>query len=152
MQIEGRRFFDAPREAVWRAITDPHLMAGSMPSVENLVVQDEDHWTARIRVPLAHGVKINFAFELLERREPEHARLDAGGKCFGASMRLDTEFDLSEEGDGTAMDWTAVLKMGGFLGRVGEHATRPLASQLVDRMLNAVEREATRSDEPAAAR
>src|SRR5207248_3972274 len=87
MKIEGTRSFAAPRRVLWEVLNDPQQMAGVMPGVEHFDVQDDDHWTANVVVPLGlGGLKMKIAFETTERREPEYAKLHAKGQGVGALM------------------------------------------------------------------
>jgi carbon monoxide dehydrogenase subunit G len=139
MRLEGKRDFSAPREAVFDALTDPELVAGSIPALEGLEVTDRDHWTASVKVPIAPRLRVHF--ELLDRRPPEHARLYAHGRNFGGRATFDTSFDLAQHGNGrTAMRYDAQFHLSGILGRIGEHALRPIAERQVDKLFRAVQR------------
>jgi carbon monoxide dehydrogenase subunit G len=138
MRLEGKRDFAAPREAVFEALTDPELVAGSIPALEGLEVTDRDHWTATVKVPLAPRLRVYF--ELLDRRPPEHARLCAHGKNFGSSATFDTSFDLEHGNGRTMMRYDAQFTLSGILGRIGEHALKPIAERQVEKLFRAVER------------
>src|SRR5689334_8256830 len=73
VRVEGTREFAASREDVFRALTDPHLIAESIPLVRSVQVDDPDRWSAEVRVPLGcRGPRIRVRVDVLERREPEH--------------------------------------------------------------------------------
>lgn len=136
MRLQGKREFAAPREAVFEALTDPELVAGSIPALEGLEVTDRDHWTATVKVPIAPRLRVHF--ELLDRRLPEHACLRAHGKNFASSATFDTSFDLTEQNGLTSMHYDAQFSLSGLLGRVGEHVLRPIAERQVDKLFRAV--------------
>jgi carbon monoxide dehydrogenase subunit G len=139
MHLEGTREFGAPLEEVYEALTDPELVAGAIPALESLAVADHEHWTATVKVPIAPRLKV--AFEVLDRRPPEHARLRAHGKNFGSTAAVDTSFDLvANGGRRTAMSYSAEFTLSGLLGRIGEPALRPIAERQVARLFDAVER------------
>jgi carbon monoxide dehydrogenase subunit G len=138
MRLEGTREFAARREAVFAALTDPDLVAGAIPALESLEVADVGHWTATVKVPIAPRLRV--AFEILERRPPEHARLRARGKNLGGGATLDTSFDLAGQNGSTTMHYDARFALSGLLGRLGEHALRPIAERQVERLMRAVER------------
>ena len=138
MRIEGNRELAAPRQAVFDALTDPELVAQTMPGLQDLRVADTDHWTASVKLSIAPRLKMSF--EIQERREPEHGRLHAHGKNFGSSVTIDTSFDLAERDGRTLMAYVAEFRLGGILGRLGEAALRPLAERQVERLIGAVER------------
>ena len=67
MNVSGTKEFDAPREVVWSVINDPSKMAKTMPGVESFAIQDDTHWSAKVKVPLGlGGLKMSIAFEKLE--------------------------------------------------------------------------------------
>ena len=138
MRLEGTHEFEAPREAVFDALTDPELVAETMPGIEGLELRDRDHWIASVKLSVAPRVRM--AFEVQERREPEHARLHAHGKSLGASITLDTMFDLFGENGRTEMRYVAEFALGGMLGRLGEPTLGPIASRQLDKLFRAVER------------
>jgi carbon monoxide dehydrogenase subunit G len=142
MHLAGTREFDASREAVFAAVTDPHLIAGAIPALESFEAVDADHWTATAKFSIAPRLRLTF--EVLERRKPEHSRLRIHGKSFGGSAVVDTSFDLASAGDGrTAMHYEGELHLSGLLGRIGEHALRPLAERQIEKLLAAIEHRAS---------
>lgn len=138
VRLDGAHSFDASREAVFDALTDPELVVETMPGVEELELLDRDHWTAHVKLSIAPRVKMQF--EVQERRFPEHARLYAHGKSFGAGITLDTEFDLAGTNGRTEMRYVARFSLGGMLGRLGEPTLQPIASRQIRKLLAAVER------------
>jgi carbon monoxide dehydrogenase subunit G len=139
MHLEGSREFDAPISEVYEALTDPELVSSAIPAMESLTVKDHEHWTAHVRVSVAPRLKVSF--EVIDRRPPEHARLRAHGKNFGAGATLDTSFDLSENGSNrTAMRYSAEFQLSGLLGRLGDAALRPIVERQVGRLFDAVDR------------
>lgn len=138
MYLAGTREFDASREAVFEAVTDPHLIAEAIPALESFSAVDPDHWTATAKFSLAPRLRLTF--EVLDRRRSEHSRLRIHGKSFGGSAMVDTSFDLTDAVNGrTAMHYEGELHLSGLLGRIGEHALRPLAERQIGRMLAAIE-------------
>ena len=142
MRIEGTRRFDAPREAVWDALVDPHLLADFLPGMQGLEVADASNWTAVMKLPLS-PVSLKLAFQLLERRRPERAVLHARGKRLGAGADVSTAFDLSDDGGATAMRWHADVELTGALRRIGGGALRPVAQKQAKRFLDRLEEQVT---------
>ena len=140
MRVAGTRAFAAPREAVWEVLNDPARMAQTMPGVESFDVQDDRHWTANVSVPLGLGaLRLSINFEKLEERPPEHARLHAKGTGVGALLSMDTSFELSEEGGGTAMQWEADVRVAGPVGSMGQRVLQPIVNQQVESVLGALD-------------
>ena len=140
MKIDGTRSFAAPRATVWQVLNDPAQMAKLMPGVESFDVEDDRHWTANVKIPLGiGGLKMRIAFEKLEERELEFARLSAKGQGVGAIMNMQTRFELSEEPSGTAMRWEADVRIAGPVGSMGQRVLQPIVNQQVTNVLNALD-------------
>lgn len=140
MRIEGTRRFEAPRERVFRALTDPHEIGQLMPGVERVEVSSDDEWIAVVEAPFGRGLNLKLDMHVTDRRPPEHARLQAWGKSFGMRLSIDTEFQLTENGGGTDMTWTADVGMAGLLGGIGGKALEPAARRQADRAMDRLER------------
>ena len=143
MRIGGTRRFQAPRERVFRALTDPHELSELMPGVQRVEVSSEDEWIAVVKPPFGRGLNLKLDMHVTDRRPPEHARLVAWGKSFGARISIETEFELADDGDGTDMSWSADVGLAGLLGRLGgktlEPAARHQAERTMDRLQKRVE-------------
>ncbi len=144
MRVEGTRELPASREVVWDVINDPAQMATLMPGVESFEIQDERHWTAKVKVPLGlGGLKMTMKFEKVEERPLEFASLNAKGTGVGAMMNMTTSFTLSGEGDQTSMAWEADVKIAGPVGAMGQRVLQPIVNQQVENVLTALETKVT---------
>jgi uncharacterized protein len=142
VRVEGTRSFTAPRPVVWEVLNDPERMAKLMPGVESFDVQDERHWSAKVKVPLGMGgLRLSFSFEKSEEREPEFARLHAKGNGVGAIVSMDTRFDLAEASGGTEMKWEADVRIAGPVGSMGQRVIQPIVNQQVGNVLSALEKQ-----------
>ena len=138
--VSGTKELSAPRDTVWGVINEPSEMAKLMPGVESFEIQDEKHWTAKVKVPLGlGGLKMTMNFEKLEEREPEFAEMRAKGQGVGALMDMKTSFTLSEAGAGTSMAWEADVKIAGPVGAMGQRVLQPIVNQQVTQVLAALE-------------
>jgi carbon monoxide dehydrogenase subunit G len=142
MHVEGTREFDASPEIVWLVLNDPKRLSAALPAVEDVEIDDEDHWHAAVRLPVGpKAIGLKLRFERVVARRPEHAQLRARGKSFGASLGIDTSFRLSPAGDGTTMAWEADIELGGLLGRMGSHVLQPLVNHQVGSVMGALVRQ-----------
>jgi len=136
VRLQGTRRFQAPRERVFRALTDPHELSELMPGVQRVEVESQDEWIAVVKPPFGPGLNLKLDMHITDRRQPEHARLTAWGKSFGARISIETEFELAEDGDGTDMVWTADVGLAGLLGGLGGKALEPVAQHHAERSLD----------------
>jgi uncharacterized protein len=140
MIVEGERVFDAPRATVWQVLNDPASMAKTMPGVESFDVHDAKRWTANVKIPLGlGGLKMKVDMEKTEEREPEFAAMSIKGQGVGAMMNMQTKFDLSDEGAGTKMKWSADVKIAGPVGSMGQRVLQPIVNQQVQHVLGALD-------------
>jgi hypothetical protein len=141
VKVEGTRSYAAPRERVWDVLDDPAEMAGLMPGVESFEIRDETHWKAKVKVPLGLGsLRMSIDFEKAASRPPEHARLQAKGRGVGAIMSMETQFHLSEDGEGTAMRWEADVRILGQVASMGQRVVQPIVNQQVENVLTALDK------------
>jgi carbon monoxide dehydrogenase subunit G len=136
VRLHGERRFQATRERVFRALTDPYELSELMPGVQRVDVENEDEWIAVVTPPFGRGLNLKLDMHITDRRAPEHARLTAWGKSFGARISIETEFELAEDGDGTDMVWSADVGLAGLLGGLGGRALEPVAQQQAERALD----------------
>jgi uncharacterized protein len=142
MKVEGTRSFAAPRDTVWQVLNDPQQMAELMPGVESFDVEDDRHWKANVKIPLGlGGLRMSINFEKVDEREPDYARLNAKGTGVGALMSMTTEFNLSEQGDGTSMQWAADVRIAGPVGSMGQRVLQPIVNQQVQSVLAALDKQ-----------
>jgi carbon monoxide dehydrogenase subunit G len=133
--VEGERRFAATPERVFALLTDPDVIASAIPAVRSHRVLDRDHWEARVKPPLPLAPSVAIRFEVLDRREPEHAALHA----HGAGADVTSTFDLTRDGGDTVMHWRTELHLTGVLDRLTGHGLDAVARRQADRTLAAVE-------------
>jgi carbon monoxide dehydrogenase subunit G len=139
MEVAGEAEFDAPREAVWKAVIHPDTLAATLPGVASVSVFDETHWSADVRIHLGRlPIRMRVAVEIVDQREGEHARLQARGRGVGGSLTVDTSFNLADNEAGTHRRWSADVVLGGPGGRMGSHLLRPLVDRQVARLLGTI--------------
>lgn len=139
VRIEGERLIDAPRERVFEALTDPSVVAATVPLVEKLETRDADHWDLHVKVPLPAAPMLKLSFSIVERRPPERARLNATGGGLMGGAAVDSQFDLAEEGTRTRVRFVADLTFRGALAPA-ERLLEPVAKRQAERTLDAIER------------
>jgi carbon monoxide dehydrogenase subunit G len=142
MNVEGSKTFDAPRATVWKVLNDPASMAATMPGVESFDVHDDKSWTANVKIPLGlGGLKMKISMEKTDERELEFAAMKIKGQGVGAMMNMLTTFELSDAPDGTAMIWTADVKIAGPVGSMGQRVLQPIVNQQVEQVLASLDKQ-----------
>jgi uncharacterized protein len=142
MIVEGERTFDAPRATVWQVLNDPAAMAATMPGVESFDVHDANRWTANVKIPLGlGGLKMKIDMNKTEERSLEYAAMQIKGQGVGAMMNMVTTFELSDAAEGTAMKWSAEVKIAGPVGSMGQRVLQPIVNQQVQHVLGALDKQ-----------
>jgi len=142
VKVSGTKGFDAPVARVWHVLNTPAELAKTLPGVESFEVEDDTHWSARVKVPLGlGGLRLKFRFEKVEERPPEHASLKAKGKGVGAIVSMETRFDLASNGEQTTMAWEADVHVLGQVGSMGQRVLQPIVNQQVENVLASLERQ-----------
>src|SRR4029079_757632 len=115
VNVSGERVFAAPRTTGWQVRNGAAAMAKTMPGVQSFDVHDDRRWTANVKIPLGlGGLKMKVDMEKTEERELEFAAMHIKGQGVGAMMNMQTTFTLSDAPNGgTAMNWTADVKIAG---------------------------------------
>jgi uncharacterized protein len=141
VNVHGERTFAAPRDTVWRVLNDPTAMAKTMPGVESFDIHDDRRWTANVKIPLGlGGLRMKIDLEKTEEREPDFAKLAIKGTGVGAILSMETSFNLGEAADGgTAMQWSADVKIAGPVGSMGQRVLQPIVNQQVQHVLTALD-------------
>ena len=143
MNVSGERMFDAPRRAVWNVLNDPASMAQTMPGVESFDIHDDRRWTANVKIPLGlGGLKMKIDMNKTDERELEFAALHIKGQGVGAMLNMQTSFTLADGAEGgTAMAWSAEVKIAGPVGSMGQRVLQPIVNQQVQHVLGALDQQ-----------
>jgi len=134
--VEGQRRFAAPRERVFELLTAPEVIAAAMPAVRSHEVIDADHWVAKVKPPFLLAPAMAVRFEVLERREPEHAALHA----HGPGVDVVSRFDLEEAGGETLMRWRTEVHLSGALDKIAGPGVEAVAHRQAERTLDELTR------------
>ena len=83
-------------EEVYDFLTDPNRFASLLPDFQNLIVQDETHFTLKVNVGISYikgsaDVKI----ELAESDRPRRAQYKGQGAVAGGNVTVIAAFDLA---------------------------------------------------------
>ena len=118
MRFEGTVRIDAPREIVWRFLTDPREVAECAPGLESVeVLAPNERFRATASVGFG-SVRARFVtdVEWLDLDPPSRARMKAHGNAPGSAVDATSEMVLLDIGDGTTeLQWSADVSVVGTL-------------------------------------
>lgn len=118
---QGTVTMDAPLEAVWDFVQNPHAIGACMPDVVEYHVQDDHHLTAKVRVGVGPVRAIfDLSAEITVLSEPYRARLDAKGGGMGSGFHLVSDMTVAADGSGRVrLQWVAEVSVSGPLATLG---------------------------------
>jgi carbon monoxide dehydrogenase subunit G len=129
VKLEGRFSVRAAREEVYEFLTDPRKVSRHMPDVQEVEVEDSDHFTVKARVGISH-IKGTMVMKLaITNRQPPISTTVVGkGSGLASVVDMITSFTLtSAESDETIVNWQGEMTISGKLAAFGPQG-------LLDRM------------------
>jgi carbon monoxide dehydrogenase subunit G len=139
---------DAPRDTVWRSLSDPARLADALPNVSGVHVDDAEGFAAVIRPETSFGVSaFDMTFRLHGLVPGERMRIDGRAVQNERAVELTAVLDLDADGDATIVSWQVSAR---FLGPLGALAQRTFADLIRHEVAQALRRlEAAGATAPA---
>jgi carbon monoxide dehydrogenase subunit G len=134
MDFTGRYVISAPAEAVWAALNDPEILKHCIPGCERLEKTSPTDFNAVVTLKIG-PLKASFRGKvtLSDLEPPFRCKLTGegqGGVAGFAKGHADVE--LTPEGDGTTLTYTAHASVGGKLAQIGQRLIDGAARQIAD--------------------
>lgn len=150
MKIEGSHELRAPRDRVFKALTDPAVLKRSIPGCERLEQTAENSYAVTLRAGVG-SIKGVFTgnVRLEDERPPEHFRMVIEGKGQPGFLKGSGELDLEERDGVTVVNYKGDVQVGGTIAGVGQRMIQGAAKMMASQFFTAIEAEAqTEADEP----
>ena len=129
MKLEGRFSVRATRDEVYEFLTDPRRVSRHMPDVQEVEVEDSDHFTVKARVGVSH-IKGTMVMKLAikDRQPPVSTTVVGKGSGLASVVDMVTSFTLASSENGeTIVTWQGEMTISGKLAAFGPQG-------LLDRM------------------
>ncbi len=121
MRFEGTLTIRAPRERVWRFLTDPEKVSRCAPGLESIeVIAPGERFRAVASVGFG-ALKATFANEVewLDLEPPSRARMKVHGTAPGSAVDATSEMLLSDGPEGaTGLRWAAEVSVVGTIASI----------------------------------
>lgn len=144
MELKNQVTMNAPREAVFRVMTEPEYLLKTMPGLKALTPTEEGVYDAVLEIGVA-AVRGRYqgTMRMVENEPPSAYRLQMEGKGPGTFVKLDlgVHLEASEAGK-TAVQYQGDAQVGGTLAGVGQRMLAGVAGMIMGQFLKAVDREA----------
>lgn len=152
MNLDGSAVLHGSPEAVWAALTDPAVLARTIPGCLALERVGEDSYRMDVSVGVG-AVKGTYAGEvhLTDQNRPKSYVMHASGAGAPGQVRATVTIELAPDGDGTVLTYSADAVVGGPVAGVGQRMITGVAKRLAAQFFTAVDAELTGTVVPIAA-
>ncbi|HRC85308.1 MAG TPA: carbon monoxide dehydrogenase subunit G [Thermoanaerobaculia bacterium] len=139
LKVSGEHLFEAPRATVWRAVTDPTVLARILPGCESLEQVAENQFKGALNIKVG-PVQGRFAGEvnLAELVPPESYQLAVKGQGPAGFVEGHGRLSLAEQGSGTLLSYDLDAQVGGRIASVGQRlldsSARVVARQALEEL------------------
>ena len=152
MNLDGSAVLHGSPEAVWAALTDPAVLARTIPGCLALERVGEDSYRMDVSVGVG-AVKGTYAGEvhLTDQERPKSYVMHASGAGAPGQVRATVTIELAPDGDGTVLTYSADAVVGGPVAGVGQRMITGVAKRMAAQFFTAVDAELAGAGAPAVA-
>ena len=149
MEMSGERLISAPKATVWKALNDPQILKASIPGCEQIDVISETEMTAIVAIKLGPiSARFSGRVKLSDIDAPNSYTLSGEGKGGPADFAKGAaKVKLSEQPEGTLLQYTVDAQVGGKLAQLGarliDTTAKSMADQFFTRFVDQVQAPAT---------
>jgi uncharacterized protein len=141
MHFDGTVTINAPRNKVWKFLTDPQALSACAPGLESIeVITPNQKFRAVASVGFG-AVKATFVTdaEWLDLDPPNRARMKAHGKAPGSVVDTSSEMVLADGPNGsTELKWVADVTVIGTIASLAARLMGVVAQKLTDAFFDCV--------------
>lgn len=144
MKLDGSAVLHAEPERVWSVLTDPAVLARTIPGCEALERVGEDSYRMDVSVGVG-AIRGTYAGEvhLTDQVRPTSYVMHASGAGAPGQVRATVTITLSPSGDGTTLAYSADAVVGGPVAGVGQRMITGVAKRMAAQFFTAVDAELT---------
>ena len=142
MNLDGSAVLSAAPEQVWAVVTDPAVLARTIPGCETLQQVGEDSYTMVVSAGVG-AVRGRYAGEvrLSDLEFPKSYVMHASGSGGPGSVRATVQIRLEPSGEGTELTYSADAVVGGAVAGVGQRMITGVAKRMAAQFFSAVDKE-----------
>lgn len=142
MEVTGEHKFDAPREAVWKALLDPKALQASMPGCEKFEEVGPSSYDLTIKVGIA-AIKGTYSgnVRVADPVENQSYRLVVQGSGKPGTVQGDATLSLSDAAGGTLVKYVGDVKAQGAIARLGSRLLGGAAKLMIGQFMKAMEKQ-----------
>jgi uncharacterized protein len=142
VNLDGSAVLSASPEQVWAVITDPAVLARTIPGCESLQQVGEDSYTMVVSAGVG-AIRGKYAGEvrLSDLTFPKSYVMHASGSGGPGSVRATVQIDLAPSDGGTELTYSADAVVGGAVAGVGQRMITGVAKRMAAQFFAAVDQE-----------
>ena len=144
MNLDGSAVLHADPEKVWSVITDPAVLARTIPGCESLEQVGEDSYRMNVSVGVG-AIRGTYAGEvhLTDQQRPKSYVMHASGAGAPGQVRATVTINLESDGNGTTLTYSADAVVGGPVAGVGQRMITGVAKRMAGQFFSAIDAELT---------
>jgi carbon monoxide dehydrogenase subunit G len=142
VNLDGSAVLSAPPERVWEVITDPAVLARTIPGCETLEQTGDDEYRMNVTVGVG-AIRGTYAGEvrLSDQQRPSSYVMHASGAGGPGNVRATVTINLEPNGEGTALTYSADAVVGGPVAGVGQRMISGVAKRMAGQFFKAIDNE-----------
>ena len=144
MNLDGSAVLHADPDRVWSLITDPAVLARTIPGCESLERVGDDEYKMNVSVGVG-AIRGTYAGEvkLSDQQRPSSYVMHASGAGAPGNARATVTINLEEHAEGTALTYSADAVVGGPVAGVGQRMISGVAKRMAGQFFKAIDDELT---------
>ena len=153
MNLDGSAVLHADPEHVWSVITDPAVLARTIPGCESLEQTGDDEYRMNVSVGVG-AIRGTYAGEvhLTDQERPSSYVMHASGAGAPGNAKAVVTINLApSEGGTTTLTYSADAVVGGPVAGVGQRMMTGVAKRMAGQFFSAIDAELTGAAAPAVA-
>jgi hypothetical protein len=142
VNLDGSAVLHASPDEVWAVITDPAVLARTIPGCETLERTGDDEYRMNVSVGVG-AIRGTYAGEvkLSDQRRPTSYVMHASGAGAPGQVRATVTINLEPDGDGTVLTYSADAVVGGPVAGVGQRMITGVAKRMAGQFFSAIDQE-----------
>jgi carbon monoxide dehydrogenase subunit G len=152
VNLDGSAVLHADPDRVWSVITDPAVLARTIPGCESLEQVGDDSYKMQVAVGVG-AIRGSYAGEvrLSDQKRPSSYVMHASGAGAPGNVRATVTINLASTDEGTALTYSADAVVGGPVAGVGQRMMTGVAKRMAGQFFKAIDDELTGAVVPIAA-
>jgi carbon monoxide dehydrogenase subunit G len=152
VNLDGSAVLHADPERVWAVITDPAVLARTIPGCESLEQVGDDEYKMNVTVGVG-AIRGTYAGEvkLSDQQRPTSYVMHASGAGGPGNVRATVRINLEPDTDSTTLTYSADAVVGGPVAGVGQRMMTGVAKRMAGQFFKAIDDELTGAVVPISA-